>query len=215
MSLTELRNKILDDDEFVLSEIARIRYLYKLKKEIRYALTRTEPVDTESVAEHVYGMHVIANYFLSLEDIEGVWDALKIFKLITWHDMDEIETGDTVSHHKTEAHLREAREALPKVLGNLPAHIREEVTALMDDYEAKRSVEARFVKAIDKAEPLFEIWDDQYKEVFIQNHNTLKNHWDTKRAYIEAFPYIMRFVEVATDRLAARGFFVSEDDTKS
>lgn len=211
MDLSALRERILSDDAFVLDEIQKIRYVYKLKKEIRYALKRQEVIDTESVAEHVFGMHVIANYFLPLEDPHNEWDKQKIFELITWHDIDEIETGDTVSHLKTEQHLQAAKEAMPIVLSNLPDHMQARTSALMHEYEQQTSIEARFTKAIDKSEPLFEIWDDSYKDVFIQNHNTLADHWNTKRTYVKDFPYIMRFVEVATDRLEGEGFFVSEE----
>lgn len=207
MSIEALRNRILTDDAFVLEEIKRIRYLYRLKKEIRYALSRTETLETESVAEHIYGMHVIAQYFLPLEDVNGVWDTQKILEMITWHDIDEIETGDTISHHKTEIHLRAAQEALPKVIANLPDHIRAHVSELMDEYEARATPEARFTKAIDKCEPLFEIWEECYRTIMHENNNTVENHWATKRKYIEDFPYIMRFAEVATDRLIQNGFF--------
>lgn len=34
MNLEETRKKILEDDDFVLAEARRLRYLYKLKREI-------------------------------------------------------------------------------------------------------------------------------------------------------------------------------------
>lgn len=211
MTLEETRKRILEDDEFVLEETEKLRYLYKLKKEIRYAQKRSEILDTESVAEHIYGMHVLANYFLPLEDLSKTWDKLKILETITWHDMEEIETGDTISHHKTEIHLKEAELALPTVIGNLPEHIREHTAKLMEEYEAKLTPEARFVKAIDKAEPLFEVRFDSYKTILKNNGNTLENHWQTKRKYVESFPYIFRFVDVLTDVLAKEGYFAPEE----
>ncbi len=207
MTIEETRKRILEDDEFVLSEIEKLRYLYKLKKEIRYAQTRNEVVDTESVAEHVYGMHVLANYFLPLEDRAGEWDKLKILETITWHDMDEIETGDTISHKKTKQHQLESEAAWPKVIANLPETIRSHTEHLIHEYEARETPEARFVKAVDKAEPLFEIRFESYKMIMHANDNTLENHWETKRRYVEGFPYILRFVEVATDRLKNDGYF--------
>lgn len=207
MTIEEIRQRILDDDDFVISETERLRYLYKLKKEIRFALKREEVLDTESVAEHIYGMHVLANYFLPLEDLNSEWDKLRILETITWHDMDEIETGDTISHWKTEVHEKEAELALPKVIANLPEVIRLHTKELMREYEAKTTPEARFVKAIDKAEPLFEMRFDSYKQVLHDNGNTLENHWDTKRKYVESFPYIFRFVDVLTNVLEKEGFF--------
>ena len=83
-------------DEEVLEEVKKIQYLYTLKREIRYAETRCD--ETESVAEHIYGMHICAMYFLPLEDPLCTWDKSRIFQMITLHDIDEIETGDVMRY---------------------------------------------------------------------------------------------------------------------
>ena len=210
MTIEETRKKILEDDEFVLAEIEKIRYAYKLKKEIRYAQKREGLIDTESVAEHIYGMYVITSYFLPLEDVRGEWDKQKILEMIVWHDVDELVTGDTVTHWKTESFLKQAEEAIPEAISNLPELLQEPISKLVEEYEARKSIEAQFVKAIDKGEPLFEMWDEFYKDILHRNGNTLENHWQYKRSYIENFPYLMRFVEVATKRLVQKGFFTAE-----
>ncbi len=211
MTLEETRKRILEDDVFVMSEVAKLRYIYKLKKEIRYAQKREEILDTESVAEHIFGMHVLANYFLPLEDTQGEWDKLKMLEMITWHDIDEIETGDTISHLKTEVHQRAAELALPKVIANFPEIIRSHTDALLQEYEARETAEAKFVKAIDKVEPLFEVYGEGYKTILHNNHNTLDDHFRTKIRYIEDFPYILRFFNVTTDHLERSGFFFSKE----
>lgn len=68
--LEQIRKNILESDEFVLSETGKIQYLYGLKHETRYIVERNEDVASESVAEHVYALHILADYFLPLEDIE-------------------------------------------------------------------------------------------------------------------------------------------------
>ena len=210
MTIEETRKKILEDDEFVLAEIEKIRYAYKLKKEIRYAQKREGLIDTESVAEHIYGMYVITSYFLPLEDVRGEWDKQKILEMIVWHDVDELVTGGTVTHWKTESFLKQAEEAIPEAISNLPELLQEPISKLVEEYEVRESIEAQFVKAIDKGEPLFEMWDEFYKDILHRNGNTLENHWQYKRSYIENFPYLMRFVEVATKRLVQKGFFTAE-----
>lgn len=208
MTIEETKQKILTDDEFVLSEIQRVRYLYRLKKEIRYAQERHSDFDTESVAEHIYGMHVLSNYFLPLEKGDHKVDELNILKMITWHDIDEVETGDTISDNKTEEHERAALEAIPVVIGNMPSHLQGEVKEILDEYQAQKTFEARYVKAVDKCEPLFEIWEESYKDIMHKNLNTLENHINRKIKYVKDFPCIKRFMEVATDRLHKEGFFI-------
>lgn len=211
MTLEDTRKKILEDDQFVIDEMNKLRYLYKLKQEIRYAQKRNVEQETESVAEHIFGMHVIASYFLPLEDTLNKWDKEKIFAMITWHDIDEVETGDIVSHWKTEADQELAKQALPTVISKLPETIQASVQQVMNEYEARQSNEAKFVKAIDKAEPLFEVRFEFYRDIMHANGNTLENHWQTKQKYIEDFPYIRRFVEVSTLQLDQKGFFLPSD----
>lgn len=67
---------------------------------------------TESVAEHIYGMHILSSYFIKLEDVSNKWDYNKIQQLITWHDADEIETGYVITHRKTDADRAEAKNVL-------------------------------------------------------------------------------------------------------
>jgi len=208
MTLEETRQKILIDDEFVLEESRRLRYLYGLKKEIRYALSRSEPVHTESVAEHVYGMHILAGYFLSLEDTEESWDYNKIQQLITWHDTDEIETGDVIAHKKTSQDRVDAKLALTSLFQKMPEVMRFTAENLLSEYENQQTAEARFTKAIDKVEPLIECLDEaSYIKVHHQNGFLKSDSIRIKRPYTERFPYINRFCDVLNDHLDKQGYF--------
>jgi 5'-deoxynucleotidase YfbR-like HD superfamily hydrolase len=68
---------------------------------IRYNRTRTEEIHTQSVAEHTFNMQALAQYFLPLEDDSAELDAQRVFKMITWHDIGEIESGDVMGFLKT------------------------------------------------------------------------------------------------------------------
>jgi hypothetical protein len=70
MTITEIRQKLLASDEFVIAELQKVQTLYALKRVIRYNHTREHDVHTESVAEHVFGMHCLVEYFLPLEDLD-------------------------------------------------------------------------------------------------------------------------------------------------
>lgn len=200
----------MEDDEFVLSEVERLRYVYKLKKEIRYAQNREEVLDTESVAEHIFGMHVLANYFFILENTDSKMDKLKVLEMITWHDIDEIETGDILAYAKTEQDRVDAKKALSKVIARLPEINQANVKLLLDEYETQVSPEAKFVKAIDKIEPMFEVHGEGYKTILHNNKNTLEQHWSPRRRYLEGHPYIWRFASITTDYMVREGYFVPE-----
>ena len=141
-------------DEFtkerILEDMAKLQYLYRLKKVIRYDQNRHETDSTESVAEHVYGMHILAHYFLPLEDPGGNWNDARIYEMITLHDVDEIETGDILGWAKTpEQRLLEA-EATEVVIQKSPVHMQIKLKQRLSEYETQETPEAKFARAIDK-----------------------------------------------------------------
>lgn len=119
MTLSETRRQIMEDDAFVLAEVARLQALYALKHEIRYARQRPE-ADTESVAEHIFGMLILIEYFLPLEDEAGDWRSEDIRRMALFHDIDEIETGDMLGYLKTDADRAREEGATLRVIARLP-----------------------------------------------------------------------------------------------
>ncbi|MEY2665811.1 MAG: hypothetical protein RLZZ480_916, partial [Candidatus Parcubacteria bacterium] len=107
----------------VLRETARLQYLYGLKKVIRYDQNRHETDSTESVAEHVYGMIILAQYFLPLENPEGNWDRARLYEMISVHDVDEIETGDVLGYTKTAETRALELDAMRRTIENAPIHM--------------------------------------------------------------------------------------------
>ncbi len=144
-------------DDWVINEIEKIKYTYGLNKVIRYNLTRDESTEstTQSVAEHVYNMLILAHYFRDLEDPEHIMDMEKVTKMILMHDMVEIETGDIVMNKKTEDKKILEVEALEKTISHSPAFIAQEIKNLVFEYDNYSTGEGKFVKAIDKIEQQF------------------------------------------------------------
>lgn len=194
--------------EEVLEAIEQIQYLYRLKHEIRYAAKRTPKDTTESVAEHIYGMHIVATYFLPLEDPTNTWNKERIFELITWHDIDEVETGDTVGFLKTAQQRSGENEAAERVVQKAPQHMRSHVLTLLNEYAKHDTPEARFVKAIDKIEPVFQLFNDTGKEVMRSLNTRKEDHINIREPYIRDFPYIKFFHEVTLDEFTKRDYFI-------
>ncbi len=207
MSIEDIQKKIFNDSDFVLQEVDRLQYLYKLKEEIRYGQNREEEMYTESVAEHIYGMQICANYFLPLEDPEQRWNRQKIYEMILWHDVDEIVTGDTIGYLKTEKHRQEEAHALNEVIDNLSDVLRKAVSDSIREYEAKETIEAQFVKAIDKIETHIQVFNENGKQVLLDKATTLEQHKSIKDPFVKDFPYIKRFSEVVTNEMVEQGFF--------
>jgi 5'-deoxynucleotidase YfbR-like HD superfamily hydrolase len=64
-------------EDWILQEIEKLKYTYGLNKVVRYNLIREEIYETQSVAEHVTNMLILAHYFRELEDPERKMDMEK------------------------------------------------------------------------------------------------------------------------------------------
>lgn len=207
MNIEEIQQKILTDDDFVLAEVERIQHLYNLKREIRYAQKRIEKIRTESVAEHVYGMHIVSNYFIEIEDPERNLNHERIMEMITWHDIGEIETGDMLGHLKTKADRERDLEGNKIIIEKMPFVLSQKVSTILAEYESQLTPESKFAKAIDKTEVIFEIFDDNYREIFKINRTTKEQGRKTKFPYLQDHPYMFRFCEVVVKQMESQGFF--------
>lgn len=194
--------------EEILNEVVKLQYFYGLKFEIRYAENRKD--STESVAEHIYGMHVLANYFMELENPSHTWDRARIFEMITWHDMDELETGDMLGYMKTDADRAREAIAMQTVIEKVPTVIKDHIKLVAMEYEEQKTDESRFVKALDKIEPLFHLYNNEDgKEVLLRNKTTLEHSRKIKDAYVAAFPYMKEFNDVINTTMQEEGFFAT------
>ena len=202
-----VRQNLLESDEFVLSETKKIQELFKLKKEPRYHLERNEEIFAESVADHVYAMHTLADYFLPLEDEVGQWDQNLIHTMITYHDIDEIETGDTIAYMKTADMIENEATAAERVISTIPESMQTMVTETLAMYEAQDTPEARFVKALDKIEVVFHMYTDHGRKIFAYNKTTREQHASVKDKYVKDFPTLKRFCDVVSEQLATEGFY--------
>jgi 5'-deoxynucleotidase YfbR-like HD superfamily hydrolase len=194
-------------EAIILDGLDRLSYLYGMKRVMRYNQTRDEQLYTESVAEHLYGMNILAQYFLPLENPEHTWDRAHIYEMITLHDIDEIETGDVLGYTKTPEIRAQEIIAMRLVAEKAPTHMRSFITERVEEYEKKESIEARFTRAIDKMEPLVHIYHPMVREIVHINQTTIEQSRSIKDQYVTEFPFISKFNEVVHKKLDGDGLF--------
>jgi 5'-deoxynucleotidase YfbR-like HD superfamily hydrolase len=207
MTATEIREQLLTDDEFLFAEFTRLQWFYGLKHEIRYHEKRENYLGGDSVAEHIYAMFVLFHYFWPLEDPEQKWDKAKMLSMATWHDADELVTGDTMGYLKTAEHREAEIAALPIIKANLPEVMRAETMSSISEYDERQSPEAKFVRALDKIEPLFHLYNADGKAHLLRHGTTYEQNERIKLPFVKDFPIIMRFYQVISDRMDTEGFF--------
>lgn len=211
MTLEETRKRILEDEAFVLEETKKLQELFKMKQVIRYHHKREEVIDTESVAEHVYGMMVLADYFIALGEHRD-WNYARIQQMALYHDIDEILTGDRIGYLKTASDRAKEYDAQKAILALLPEISREIAGSCLEEYDLQSTIESRFVKAIDKIEPLFHLITENGKKICLENKVTHAQSRSIKDKYVQEFKYIRRFNDVLNEHMLKNGYFTPESD---
>lgn len=152
-------------------------------------------------------MHILADYFIPLVSHTSLNLAL-VRQMITWHDIDEVETGDTIGYLKTDAMRAAEHEAAARVLTKLPTHMRMSAETCLREYNALQTAEASFVKAIDRIEPLFQLFNDEGRKILHRNGTTRAQSDGLKYPYLTEFPVMRRFVDVVSAQMEREGYFV-------
>lgn len=112
-------------------------------------IDRLNHKDPESVAEHAYSAAIMG---MILSDMENR-DTQKILKMILLHDLSESIIGDIPPDKMSaEAKIQFEDDAMKKILGYLPEHIREKYQLLWDEFQQGSSAESILVHQIDKLE---------------------------------------------------------------
>lgn len=200
--------KVLDmSDEEILKEAHQLRVAFGLKRTIRYASKRDLAAHNESVAEHVFGLIFLAQYFLLHEPIGPTLDAGKLSRILLFHDFGEIKYGDAVTYHKTKEHEEREKEAAKEIFALLPPSLQRVGFDAWHEYEEHLSPEALFANALDKIEPLFELLDPVNEQSIKRLKVTLEMHLGNKVKAAKNYPIMMRFVDVLTKDMVERSVF--------
>ena len=141
--------------EHLLRQIAFIHEIDKLKYILR--TTRLFNSDRrENDAEHSW--HLATMALVLAEHANQPVDLLRVVKMLLIHDVVEIDAGDiflfdtAINHANTQAE----RKAAERIFGLLPPAQAAEFTAAWEEFEAGRSPEAQFARAIDRLEPILQ-----------------------------------------------------------
>ncbi|HWB33751.1 MAG TPA: HD domain-containing protein [Candidatus Paceibacterota bacterium] len=193
-------------DAGILRVVEQLRVGYGMKRTLRYGTKRDFSVHSESNAEHVYALHYLGTYFVRVEVLPGPLRMERVHGMFTFHDFGEMPHGDTPYKFKTkEGEAREREDAL-SVFAQLPEEISSFAQSCWEEYNAKMTLEAQFVNALDKVEPCFELYGP-YETTLRRLGYTYHDHVDKKLKATEHFPVMRRFVEATVNDKLARGVF--------
>ncbi|MFG1618290.1 HD domain-containing protein [Nonomuraea wenchangensis] len=153
-----------EEDRRLNAQIAFAVEIDKLKRIIR----RNHLIDgsrRENTAEHSWYVGTLA--MVLGEHAPPGTDLQRVVAMLLVHDLVEIDAGDTFIYDPVEvaAQADVERAAAERIFGLLPAEQGAELRALWDEFEERKTPEARFAKALDRFAPI------------LANHHTEGGTW--------------------------------------
>ncbi len=138
-------------------EFAEMLNAFRRVERVVYA-NGTDRLENDS--EHSYHLAMLAWYIVSAEKLSLDRDLVLKYALV--HDLVEVYAGDTYVYttdtkHKENKVSREHR-ALVRLKKEFP--LGEDILTLVDQYEKREDRESRFVYALDKIQPVIQIYLD-------------------------------------------------------
>lgn len=201
------RETVLAMTDAELVAIARsVRAVYGLKRTIRYGSERDCSFHNESVAEHVYGLHQLAHFFLALDDPDGKLDRAEMGGIIDYHDIGEIVHGDKIFAYRTQSEEDAEQKAALELFSKMPEPFASSARRWWQHYQDRDTPEARFVYALDKIEPAFELLDSINEKSQVRNKITYEKYL-TKYPAVEPYSCMHRMGMAIGADMRKRGVF--------
>ncbi len=141
-------NERLTQQFTFIKEVDKIKQIYR----------RTYLMDgsrKENDAEHSWHLALMA-ILLSEYAAEQSLDVARVIKMAIIHDLVEIDAGDTYLYDEQAARDKEEREqkAADRIFGLLPEDQAQEFRNLWDEFEERKTPEAKFAVVLDRLQPL-------------------------------------------------------------
>ncbi len=108
----------------------------------------------ENDAEHAWHMAIMA-YLLQEYSNEKI-DVARVMLMCLIHDVVEIDAGDTYAYDEEGLKTQKAREdaAKERIYSMLPEDQKAALVAIFDEFEERKTPEAKFARALDNLQPL-------------------------------------------------------------
>jgi putative hydrolase of HD superfamily len=135
----------------------QIQFIIEIDK-LKQIKRRTFLIDRsrkENAAEHSWHIAVMAILLLEYSNDSGV-DLLRVLKMVLIHDLVEIDAGDTYCYDDEGVSDQEQRERLAadRIFNILPQDQARQFRGLWNEFEARKTPEARFAGALDRLQPI-------------------------------------------------------------
>jgi putative hydrolase of HD superfamily len=144
----------MDGMERLDQQIRFVTEIDRLKGVLRQTML-TEPARRENSAEHSWHLAVMA---LALADhAPAGTDIGRVVAMLLVHDLVEIDAGDLFAYADETQHARQQEAesaAADRIFALLPPDQAAALRGLWDEFEERRTPEARFARGLDRLQPM-------------------------------------------------------------
>lgn len=163
----------------------------------------------ENDAEHSWHLALMA--LVLSEHAEPPVDVLRVIKMLLIHDLVEIDAGDTFGYDEAAllSQPQRERQAADRVFGLLPEDIAHDLRAAWDEFEEKRTPEAKFAGALDR---MGGVLPSYYNEggCWRQSDITVERVKARNSVIADGSPALWRYAEGLIDDAISKGFVGGE-----
>ncbi|MBR8744462.1 HD family hydrolase [Nocardiopsis sp. MG754419] len=148
------------DNERLNAQLRFILEVDKLKRVLRQNML-VDGSRRENTAEHSWHLVLCARTFAEYAP-EGT-DIDRVVEMLALHDIVEIDAGDTFvyDHRSAASQTERERAAADRIFPLLPEDQAERARELWEEFEARRTPEARFGRAVDRLSPMLANWHNE------------------------------------------------------
>ena len=149
MELSGEGSRLLKQVEFI-AEIDKLKNVYRQS----FLMDASRHEDD---AEHSWHIAMMAVVLREYANDKGV-DLLKAIKMLLVHDIVEIDAGDVLVYNKEfeGGIVTREKKAADRIFNILPADQALELRSLWEEYEERKTAEARFAMAMDRLQPILQ-----------------------------------------------------------
>jgi putative hydrolases of HD superfamily len=164
----------------------------------------------ENDAEHSWHMAVSAIVLCEYIDDPNI-NLGKVLKMISLHDVVEIDAGDTFAYGNADRaeQAKKERKAAERIFGVLPKDQSKIFFELWNEYENGESNEAKYAQALDSFMPIFHNYKTnglQWKKYKITNKQVLMRNKRIESASVTLWQYVQEMIKDAT----CKGYLLPE-----
>ncbi len=157
----------------------------------------------ENDAEHSWHLALMA--IILSEYANHDMDVLRVMKMVVIHDLIEIDAGDTFAYDVKghEDKLEREIQAAERLFNLLPEDQAASIRALWDEFEERKTQEAKFAVALDRLQPVllnFFQGGKAWKENGITKSQVLNRNKQTVQGSKAIWEFIQYIIDKAVDK---------------